>query len=191
MVMITNVLTDLYLVAIPVPILMRARLPLVQKLSLLVVFSGAFFVMAAGIVRGVLLLEVRIPLMRSYAFQLLLTCLQDNAHKAKLGSAWAVRESFVAIVTSNLPVMWGWLTTKLKPWLGSLLSTKKSSSEPQAISQAGSQPLGEEGESRQAWDDDHLWMGNMNVGGHRRSSTSFHDHIRRIWHEQRIVDRGG
>jgi hypothetical protein len=56
--MITNVLTDLYLVAIPVPILVRARLPLVQKLSLLVVFSGAFFVMAAGIVRGALILEV-------------------------------------------------------------------------------------------------------------------------------------
>jgi hypothetical protein len=124
-------------------------------------------------------------------FQLLLICLQDSPQKAKLGSAWAARESFVAIVTSNLPIMWGWLTMKLKPWLGSLLSTKKSSSEPQALSRAESQPPEEGGDSRQAWDDDQLWMGNVNVGGHRRSSTSFHDHIRRIWHEQHVVDRRG
>lgn len=56
--MILNILTDLYLIAIPLPLLWGARLPLIKKLSLTVVFSGAFFVMAAGILRGVLIVEV-------------------------------------------------------------------------------------------------------------------------------------
>lgn len=66
MVMITNVLTDVYLVIIPLPIVWRARLPLLQKLSLMVVFSGAFFAIAAAITRGVLLLNVgSVPLLHA------------------------------------------------------------------------------------------------------------------------------
>lgn len=56
--MILNVLTDLYLIGIPIPILWGTSLPLLKKLSLVVVFSGAFFVMAAGILRGTLILQV-------------------------------------------------------------------------------------------------------------------------------------
>lgn len=48
---------------------------------------------------------------------------QDPVNGPRQGSAWAVRESFVAVATSNLPMIWGWLQTKLKPFLGSLLSS--------------------------------------------------------------------
>lgn len=44
------------------------------------------------------------------------------------GASWAVRESFVAIVTSNLPSTWAWMRQKLKPLFGSLLSSNKNSS---------------------------------------------------------------
>jgi hypothetical protein len=53
-----NVATDLYLILIPVPMLWSTQLPTFKKLTLVVVFSGALFVMAAGIVRGVVILEV-------------------------------------------------------------------------------------------------------------------------------------
>lgn len=48
---------------------------------------------------------------------------QDPINGPRQGSSWAVRESFVAVATSNLPMIWGWLQTKLKPLLGSLLSS--------------------------------------------------------------------
>ncbi|KAF7556675.1 hypothetical protein G7Z17_g1269 [Cylindrodendrum hubeiense] len=38
------------------------------------------------------------------------------------GASWALLESFVAIVTSGQPMMWGWMRQKLRPLLGSLLS---------------------------------------------------------------------
>lgn len=61
-----NVATDTYLILIPVPMLWGARLPLIKKLSLIVLFSGAIFVMMAGILRGVLILRVRPPSLRSF-----------------------------------------------------------------------------------------------------------------------------
>lgn len=60
MVMILNIVTDLYLVLIPIPMFWGVKLPVLKRLSLMLVFSGAFFVMAAGILRGVLILKVRI-----------------------------------------------------------------------------------------------------------------------------------
>lgn len=61
MVMILNIVTDLYLVLIPIPMFWGVKLPILKRLSLMLVFSGAFFVMAAGILRGVLILKVYIP----------------------------------------------------------------------------------------------------------------------------------
>jgi hypothetical protein len=60
MVMILNVATDLYLVLIPIPMFWGVKIPVLKRLSLMLVFSGGFFVMAAGILRGVLILKVRI-----------------------------------------------------------------------------------------------------------------------------------
>ncbi|KAK7216537.1 hypothetical protein V2G26_004540 [Clonostachys chloroleuca] len=111
-----NITTDAYLILIPVPMLWGTQLPTFKKLTLVVVFSGALFVMAAGLLRGILILKNPI----------------DGPRE---GSAWAVRESFVAVVTSCLPMIWGWLKIKLKPFLGSLLSSqsKKNGPEPGSI----------------------------------------------------------
>jgi hypothetical protein len=106
-VMVLNVATDLYLISVPLPLLWGAHLPLTKKLGLTAVFSGAFFVMAAGIVRGVLIV-------------------QHDVGGPERGSAWAARESFVAIVTSNLPPMWGWISSKFAPCIEPLLSSLRS-----------------------------------------------------------------
>ncbi|KKA25460.1 hypothetical protein T310_0484 [Rasamsonia emersonii CBS 393.64] len=73
-VVIPNVLTDLYLLSIPLPI------------TLMALFSGAAFVIMAGIIRAVVILK-------------------SGPDGAVAGSQWACRETFVSIVVSNLPII--------------------------------------------------------------------------------------
>ncbi|KAJ3544253.1 hypothetical protein NM208_g3161 [Fusarium decemcellulare] len=99
-----NISTDVYLLFIPIPMLWSAQIRKAKKIGLIVLFSGGIFVMVAGILRAVLIIK--------------------NPTTGALQSAsWAVRESFVAIVTSNLPMTYGWFQQKLKPVLGSWLSS--------------------------------------------------------------------
>ncbi|RMI99747.1 hypothetical protein CDV36_015992, partial [Fusarium kuroshium] len=52
-----NIVTDIYLMAIPIPVLWKANVPKFKKLVLLLLFSGGVFVMVAGILRCVLILK--------------------------------------------------------------------------------------------------------------------------------------
>ncbi|KAF4961228.1 hypothetical protein FGADI_465 [Fusarium gaditjirri] len=104
-----NILTDVYLLAIPIPMLWGARIPKVKKYGLVVLFSGAVFVMVAGLLRCVLILK-------------------NPKTGPNQAASWAIRESFVAVVTANLPSTWGWMRQKLKPIFGSLLSSNNASS---------------------------------------------------------------
>ncbi|CAJ0554786.1 Ff.00g132990.m01.CDS01 [Fusarium sp. VM40] len=104
-----NIATDVYLLAIPIPMLWGAGIPKVKRYGLLLLFSGAIFVIAAGLLRCFLILY-------------------NPQTGPQQGASWAVRESFVAIVTSNIPSTWAWMRQKLKPVFGSLLSSNKNSS---------------------------------------------------------------
>lgn len=53
-----NIVTDLYLILIPIPMLWGAQIPKVKKIGLVVLFSGGIFVMVAGLLRCVLILKV-------------------------------------------------------------------------------------------------------------------------------------
>lgn len=53
-----NIVTDIYLMAIPVPMLLNARLKTIKKLGLCLLFSGGIFVGTAAILRCVLALKV-------------------------------------------------------------------------------------------------------------------------------------
>ncbi|KAF3056021.1 hypothetical protein GL218_06872 [Daldinia childiae] len=55
-VMITNTLTDFYLMGIPLPVVWKSHLPWRKKLILLIMFSGGFLEMAFGILRCVSIL---------------------------------------------------------------------------------------------------------------------------------------
>ncbi|KAL4808804.1 hypothetical protein BDV18DRAFT_133202 [Aspergillus unguis] len=85
-VMIPNVLTDLYLLAIPLPLLWTVRIGMRRKVTLMGLFSGAIFVGVAAIVRAVIVIT-------------------SGSNGAVEGSKWACRESFVSIVVSNLPII--------------------------------------------------------------------------------------
>ncbi|CAH0003301.1 unnamed protein product [Clonostachys byssicola] len=105
--MYLNFLTDMYLFLIPIPMLWTAQLPKAKKIGLAVLFSGGLLTMIFGFLRGIAILK-------------------SDATGPKEGAAWACRESFVAITTTNLPMTWGWIREKLRPFLGSLISTNKS-----------------------------------------------------------------
>jgi hypothetical protein len=88
----------------------------------MVLFFGGIFVMLAGILRCVLILE-------------------NTVTGARDGSAWAVREAFVAVVTSNFPVVFSLFRTWLGPWVGSLSRRKGSGSNRTGGVPHGSIPL--------------------------------------------------
>ncbi|KAL2260410.1 hypothetical protein VTK26DRAFT_5590 [Humicola hyalothermophila] len=104
-VMIPDILTDLYLLSIPLPLLWSINLSVRKKLILTVLFSGVIFVIMAAIIRGVVILTA-------------------GPEGAVSGSEWAIREEFVSIVVSNLPILQSPIRSFLKKvGLGGLFST--------------------------------------------------------------------
>ncbi|KAL4950989.1 hypothetical protein BDW69DRAFT_186838 [Aspergillus filifer] len=85
-VMIPNVLTDLYLMSIPLPLLWTVRIGMRRKITLMGLFSGAIFVGVAAVIRAVIVIT-------------------SGSNGAIEGSKWACRESFVSIVVANLPII--------------------------------------------------------------------------------------
>ncbi|KAL4926773.1 uncharacterized protein BDV17DRAFT_268551 [Aspergillus undulatus] len=85
-VMIPNVLTDLYLMSIPLPLLWTVRIGMRRKITLMGLFSGAIFVGVAAVIRAVIVIT-------------------SGANGAIEGSKWACRESFVSVVVANLPII--------------------------------------------------------------------------------------
>lgn len=84
---VLNVLTDLYLMSIPMPMLWKANLEIKRKLSLILVFGGGIFVMMAGILRCALIIK-------------------DPINGAQAAGSWACRETFVAVVIGNVPMIY-------------------------------------------------------------------------------------
>ncbi|KAK8017836.1 hypothetical protein PG993_014162 [Apiospora rasikravindrae] len=84
---VLDIMTDAYLLSIPLPMLWRTDLPRPKKIGLSVVFSGAAFVMVAALLRCYFIMT-------------------DSKEGASQSGEWACRETFVALVTSNVPVIW-------------------------------------------------------------------------------------
>ncbi|ORY71531.1 uncharacterized protein BCR38DRAFT_359048 [Pseudomassariella vexata] len=82
-----DVITDTYLMSIPLPMMWKAGISNGKKFGLCALFSGAFFVMAAAILRCVFLME-------------------NSKTGASQSGAWACRETFVSVIVSNLPPIW-------------------------------------------------------------------------------------
>ncbi|PVH92997.1 hypothetical protein DM02DRAFT_252867 [Periconia macrospinosa] len=85
-IMALNTATDLYLMAIPIPIIYKTRIEIKKKLLLLILFGGGFIVMIFGILRCVTLVTV-------------------GANSPSQSGQWSVRESFVAILVCNGPMV--------------------------------------------------------------------------------------
>ncbi|RGP63033.1 hypothetical protein FSPOR_8833 [Fusarium sporotrichioides] len=81
-----NLITDFYLIMIPMPMLWKAAMPWPQKIGLITLFSCGLFVTIAAVLRVVLLVS-------------------DPLNGPQLAASWAVRETFVAIMTTNIPML--------------------------------------------------------------------------------------
>jgi hypothetical protein len=116
-----NVITDLYLISLPVPFLWEARMKTWKKVGLGILFSGGFIVIAFATARCVLLTTVRLYF--SINARCLANSRQSKGNASPLAGRWALREAFVAIVTANLPMAF----TLVKGLLGpTFWSTRRS-----------------------------------------------------------------
>ncbi|KAM0698362.1 hypothetical protein Q7P36_001828 [Cladosporium allicinum] len=108
-VLVLNIITDAYLLSIPLPLLWGVDTTLRRRLTLMLLFSGAVFIILAGTIRAI-------------------TILTSGPEGAVSGSLWACRETFVAIVVSNLPIIHPLLRKLAKVvGLGALLSRNTNS----------------------------------------------------------------
>ncbi|KAL8811563.1 MAG: hypothetical protein Q9200_001706 [Gallowayella weberi] len=82
-----NISTDFYLMSVPLPMIWGSRLATKRKWVLSVMFSGGILVMVAGILRCVLILT-------------------SGMNGPMLAGEWSIRESFIAVVVGNLPMLY-------------------------------------------------------------------------------------
>ncbi|KAK6812489.1 hypothetical protein RU639_011735 [Aspergillus parasiticus] len=90
-----NISTDLYLITIPIPVLWSTKLKLGKKIASTIVLSAGVFVLVCATLKSVFVLV-------------------DPLHGAELSGAWGTRETFVAVMTTNLPMIFH----LFKSWLG-------------------------------------------------------------------------
>ncbi|KAL6887430.1 hypothetical protein HDV57DRAFT_514961 [Trichoderma longibrachiatum] len=102
-----NVLTDMYIISVPLPMLWGTSLKPWRKIGLIFLFSGGLFVIVCATLRSALITL-------------------DTANGAQLAGSWAVRETFVAVVTTNLPMLVPMAKVLLGPFIGSILSSRRS-----------------------------------------------------------------
>ncbi|RHZ66748.1 uncharacterized protein CDV56_108480 [Aspergillus thermomutatus] len=115
----SNVSTDIYLILIPIPMLWKSRLKLLKKVAATIVFSAGLFVLVCAILKSVFVLV-------------------DPVNGAQLAGAWGTRETFVAVVTTNLPMVFH----LFKSWLSRLFGSAFGSSQKTYKSPIGFQTIG-------------------------------------------------
>lgn len=99
-----NVLTDLYLIALPLPMLFNSTLKTWKKIGLGILFSGGAIVIVCATIRCVLLTT-------------------DPKNGAPVSGNWSIREAFVAVITTNFPVAF----TLVKGMLGPAFTSRGTS----------------------------------------------------------------
>ncbi|KLJ06465.1 hypothetical protein EMPG_10141 [Blastomyces silverae] len=103
---IASVLTDIYLIMIPLPMLWGTRLKLARKIGATIVLGAGVFVLVCATLKTIFV-EV------------------DPIHGAELAGRWGTREAFVSVVTTNLPMMLPLVRMWLKPLLGSAIFSSR------------------------------------------------------------------
>ncbi|KAK4112829.1 hypothetical protein N656DRAFT_77915 [Canariomyces notabilis] len=99
-----NISSDIYLILIPLPLLWVSRLRLVEKIASSLVLGAGIFVLVCATLKTVFVIV-------------------DDVNGAELAGAWGTREAFVAVVTTNLPMVFPLFRTWLKPLIGSSART--------------------------------------------------------------------
>ncbi|KAI1817239.1 hypothetical protein GGS20DRAFT_582747 [Poronia punctata] len=103
-----NIVSDIYLLSIPIPMLWNSSLKLPKKIGLIALFSGGVFIIVCALIRAVLIIT-------------------DPIGGAQTAGSWAVRETFVAVLTTNLPMIFPLLSSLIKPVFSSIVKSMRSS----------------------------------------------------------------
>ncbi|QSS53272.1 hypothetical protein I7I53_00475 [Histoplasma capsulatum var. duboisii H88] len=103
-----NVATDMYLLSIPIPMLWQSSIKPMKKVGLTVLFSGGLLVMACAVVRVVMIVV-------------------DPVNGAQSAGSWAVRETFIAVITTNMPMVFPLMKSWFSTVFGSLITSLRSS----------------------------------------------------------------
>ncbi|GLA37342.1 hypothetical protein AnigIFM63309_004255 [Aspergillus niger] len=85
-ILVTNILTDVVVLSIPLPLLIQVQLPWRRKLVIGLLLFGGVFVMVAAVFRCVLSLW--------------------HIESVNTSNLWATRETVIAIITVNIPCIW-------------------------------------------------------------------------------------
>ncbi|KID79646.1 uncharacterized protein G6M90_00g017460 [Metarhizium brunneum] len=110
-----NVCTDIYLILIPLPMLWGSSLKMIKKIASTIVLGAGIFVLVCATLKSVFVLV-------------------DTVNGAQLAGSWGTREAFVAVITTNLPMLFPLFRVWLAPLFGSALrSSKKSYKSPTGL----------------------------------------------------------
>ncbi|OLN86690.1 hypothetical protein CCHL11_03875 [Colletotrichum chlorophyti] len=102
-----NISTDIYLILIPIPLLWESTLRLTKKIASTIILGAGIFVLVCATLKSVFVLV-------------------DPEDGAQLAGTWGTRETFVAVVTTNLPMIFPLIRVWLKPiWPSTLRSSRK------------------------------------------------------------------
>lgn len=104
----SSVVTDLYLMMIPLPMLWGTTLKLAKKIGSTLVLGAGVFVLVCSLLKTVFV-EI------------------DPINGAQLSGEWGTREAFTSVVTTNLPMLFPLLRAWLGPLFGSAFSSNKTS----------------------------------------------------------------
>ncbi|PVH99944.1 hypothetical protein DM02DRAFT_728888 [Periconia macrospinosa] len=113
---VTNVFTDACLLMIPIPMLWKSTLRRLQKIASTLVLSAGVFIIICATLKSIYVLV-------------------DPIDGGQLAAQWGTRETFVAVVTTNLPMIFPLLKNWLSPFIQ---STIRSSSNNKAYKSPGS-----------------------------------------------------
>ncbi|KAI1273574.1 hypothetical protein F5Y07DRAFT_411278 [Xylaria sp. FL0933] len=102
-----NVSTDVYLIMIPVSLLWKSSLRKPKKIGLVALFSGSIFIIFCAVFRTTLML-------------------MDPINGAQTAGSWSVRETFVAVITTNFPVVFPLFVSWFKSIFGAVSSSASS-----------------------------------------------------------------
>ncbi|OKO97975.1 hypothetical protein PENSUB_9555 [Penicillium subrubescens] len=95
-----NLATDPYLIFIPIPMLWKSSLKLLKKIAVTIVLSAGVFVLVCATIKSVFLIV-------------------DPVSGAQTAEEWGTRETFVAVITTNLPMIFH----LFKSWLGAIFGS--------------------------------------------------------------------
>ncbi len=120
--------------SIPVPMLWKSGLKLSRKIASTILFTSGAFVVVCALLRSILITIVsgtvffpRLWNTEHSPFNTLVTW-QDPINGPQTAGVWGVRESFVATVVTNLPIIFPRLKVLFKRHLTPILSLRSSRS---------------------------------------------------------------